>query len=389
MLAERFVGPQIEVFDDVPQRRRRRRKNPWRLLADAGPWQQGCREGTFRNRLAFAHAELLRALVRADEIWLALLATVVGIFGGFGVVLINSVTFLMHTVLFPLAPGQGLSESRASTRCALWWCRPGRAAAGAFHGSAGAAAAAQPGRPDRGQRALWRAHVAAGFADRCGADGLVQRRWRLGRHGGGLCPARFGHRLMGRADFRLRRNDLRVLVGCGAAAAIGGAFNAPLCGAFYGFELVVGVYSIATLPFVVVCGACGHPSCRSGRRHRPSSVAVAPHVPPDDYGIPLIAGVACGIAGIVIMRGVTFIEAAFRRSPTHLVPPAAWRPAVGLLGFLTPTVLSSGHSALHASNGRYRLFIVLGMMLVEGHGFGVLHRLGVSRRSVLRFAVSG
>ncbi len=58
-------------------------------------------------------------------------------------------------------------------------------------------------------------------------------------------------------SFRLRRGDLRVLVGAGTAAAIGGAFNAPLCGAFYGIELIIGVYSIATLPFVVIAALAG------------------------------------------------------------------------------------------------------------------------------------
>ena len=52
--------------------------------------------------------------------------------------------------------------------------------------------------------------------------------------------------------FRVRRNDLRLLVGCGAAGAIAGAFNAPLTGAFYGFELVIGTYSLATFAPVAV-----------------------------------------------------------------------------------------------------------------------------------------
>ena len=51
---------------------------------------------------------------------------------------------------------------------------------------------------------------------------------------------------LGRA-FRLRRSDMRILVGCGAAAAIAGAFGAPLGGAFYGFELIIGSYSTASL----------------------------------------------------------------------------------------------------------------------------------------------
>ena len=51
--------------------------------------------------------------------------------------------------------------------------------------------------------------------------------------------------------FELRRNDLRVFVGCGAAAAIAAAFNAPLAGAFYAFELIIGSYTLATLVPVV------------------------------------------------------------------------------------------------------------------------------------------
>src|SRR6202451_1738323 len=44
---------------------------------------------------------------------------------------------------------------------------------------------------------------------------------------------------------RLRRQDLRVLVGCGAGGAIAAAFGAPLTGAFYAFELIIGTYSLA------------------------------------------------------------------------------------------------------------------------------------------------
>ena len=54
--------------------------------------------------------------------------------------------------------------------------------------------------------------------------------------------------------FALRRGDLRVLVGAGTAGAIGAAFDAPLTGAFYAFELVIGTYSIGAL-FPVVASA--------------------------------------------------------------------------------------------------------------------------------------
>ena len=68
----------------------------------------------------------------------------------------------------------------------------------------------------------------------------------------------------------MRRNDLRVLVGCGAAGAIAAAFNAPLTGAFYAFELVIGTYSLATLAPVVVAAI--------------GAVSVARVLMPDQYG---------------------------------------------------------------------------------------------------------
>src|ERR1700754_1238077 len=45
----------------------------------------------------------------------------------------------------------------------------------------------------------------------------------------------------------LRRNDHRIFVAAGAGAAIAAAFNAPLAGAFYAFELILGTYSVRAL----------------------------------------------------------------------------------------------------------------------------------------------
>src|ERR1700721_2559373 len=58
--------------------------------------------------------------------------------------------------------------------------------------------------------------------------------------------------------FHLRRADQRIMVGCGAAAAIAGAFSAPLAGAFYAFELVIGGYTPASLPPVGVAAVAGY-----------------------------------------------------------------------------------------------------------------------------------
>ena len=57
-----------------------------------------------------AHApQVLRALVRADEVWLLVVAAGIGVFSGIAVWLINGAAQLVHQVLFGIAPDQRLS----------------------------------------------------------------------------------------------------------------------------------------------------------------------------------------------------------------------------------------------------------------------------------------
>ncbi len=60
----------------------------------------------------------------------------------------------------------------------------------------------------------------------------------------------------------LRRSDLRVLVGCGAAGGIAAAFHAPLAGAFYAFELIIGVYAIPHVAPVMAAALLGYLSAQ-------------------------------------------------------------------------------------------------------------------------------
>src|SRR5262249_24714076 len=115
-------------------------------------------------------------------------------------------------------------------------------------------------------------------------------------------------------SFRLRRSDMRVLVGCGAAAAIAGAFGAPLGGAFYGFELIISSYSIASLAPVGMASLVGYLTARVFTPDRlgidtgaVSSLAV------HDVVIAEFVGVLDGVLGIGLMSGVADCGKLFTR----------------------------------------------------------------------------
>jgi CIC family chloride channel protein len=141
------------------------------------------------------------------------------------------------------------------------------------------------------------------------------------------------------------------LVGCGAAGGIAGAFGAPLAGAFYGFELVIGNYSVTSLAPVGISSLLGY--LVAGKLTSTRLGIIAPQaaaVTNQDLVFAALLGLAMALFGIVLMRGVYLIEAALER----IRLPAVARPAlggviVGLCATVTPQVMSSGHGALRLS----------------------------------------
>ncbi len=105
--------------------------------------------------------------------------------------------------------------------------------------------------------------------------------------------------------FHLRRADQRIMVGCGAAAAIAGAFGAPLAGAFYAFELVIGGYTPASLTPVGVAAVAGY-FVTHGFAALSLGIGVGPvgDIRGRDLAIAALLGILAALFGIVIRRGV-------------------------------------------------------------------------------------
>lgn len=313
--------------------------------------------------------QTLRALVRADEIWLTVLAAAIGIGAGIVVVVMNGTIEIMHESLFGIPPGSRLS---AASEIAIPRLLLVPMLGGLVLGLSGLALARW-----RPRRAVDPIEANALYGGRMSlVDSVIVCAQTLVSCGvGASVGLEAGYTQMGSAiaswigrSFRLRRSDLRLMVGCGAAGAIGAAFNAPMAGAFYGIELVIGTYTIANLAPVVVA------SITAVFVERALSSDIQPfHLQlPTDYPvvqyIPILAlGIICALVAIAVMRGVTILEAWFRRSPLPVWSrPMAGGLVVGLCGLVTPMVLSSGHGALHDGLGLdYPLLLVVTALVLK------------------------
>ncbi len=148
---------------------------------------------------------------------------------------------------------------------------------------------------------------------------------------------------------KLRRNDLRTLVGAGAGAGVGAAFGAPLAGAFYAFEIVIGHYTPAAIA-PVVAAALSAAFVTRALGVEPWLIATTADriLGTADYLLYALLGLLCAGLGILIMRMVTFAELRVQ----GWTWPGRWRPLIGgvllmPLAWLTPQTLSAGHGALH------------------------------------------
>jgi chloride channel protein, CIC family len=156
---------------------------------------------------------------------------------------------------------------------------------------------------------------------------------------------------LGRA-FKFDPARTKVMVAAGAAAGISAAFNAPLAGAFFALEEILGSLSVGAFPSVVVASVVAAVVSHSFLGNNPAFPI------PEAYGFTLqrellvfypFLGVIAGLVGVLFVRVFFGTEALARR----LVGPR-WALAflggllVGILVLLSKGLLvGHGHLSVH------------------------------------------
>lgn len=342
--------------------------------------------------------EIFRVWVRSEALWLIVLAALIGAIAALVVQLMNFCSLSLHKILFnldtegrlsslnwidpwhciliPALGGIILAFSRVLQKRYAWFSnKPVDAVeANALHGG-------KMSIKDS-LYVVWQTLCSNGFGISLGLEAAYTQ-----------LSAAFGSYIG--TGLRVRRSDMRILVGCGAAGAISAAFNSPLGGAFYAFETIIASYNLINLPPVLVASISAVTVIRL-MGDTPPVILVAPtstHLP--DYGYVIAFALICSLIGIGVMILSTQTEKFF----AYIKVPKFFRPAIGglIVGSMaidTPSIMGSGHGTLWmglAGNISFELacFILVFKALASSISLGAGFRGGLFFASMLLGAVAG
>jgi CIC family chloride channel protein len=180
---------------------------------------------------------------------------------------------------------------------------------------------------------------------------------------------------------RLGRSLSQTLLGCGVAAAVAASFNAPIAGAFFALEVVVGHYAMSAFAAIVIASVTGTIVSRIWFGDFPAFI-IPEHSIASFLEFPAFAllGLVSAATAVIFMYSVDFASRIAEKPPLPLwLRPACGGLLVGIIALAFPEVLGVGYEATDtALRGQFGLRMLFSLLLVKtaataislGSGFG-------------------
>ena len=164
----------------------------------------------------------------------------------------------------------------------------------------------------------------------------------------------------------LSRSLSRTVLGCGVAAAVSASFNAPIAGALFATEVVVGQYALKTFAPIVVASVAGTALSHIHFGEASAFLLGGNHIAsfwefPAFIGL----GVVAAVAAIVLMRSIFLAQQVAAKLPVPIwFKPAIAGLIVGIIAIWLPQVMGIGYGFTEwAILGQFdlKLLILIGL----------------------------
>ncbi|MFQ6038332.1 MAG: chloride channel protein [Candidatus Aminicenantales bacterium] len=150
--------------------------------------------------------------------------------------------------------------------------------------------------------------------------------------------------------FRLQEGALRTLVAAGAGAGIGATFNAPIAGALFAVEILLGEFGVYSFSPVIIASVIATLVSRliSGN-FAAFTVPKYTLISVWEIGPYLLLGIISGLVAILFIRTLYFLEDRFESLKIHpLLKPALGGLLVGGIGVFLPRVFGVSYEGMDA-----------------------------------------
>jgi len=147
--------------------------------------------------------------------------------------------------------------------------------------------------------------------------------------------------------FRLNQKTMMLMIGCGAAGAIGGIFKAPIAGLVFTLEVLMIDLTMASLSPLMISSitATALSYLFSGAQPMfPVNITEPFAIQRIPYFI--ILGVVCGLVSLYFTRGMNFLEGRFKKLSSMWLKLLMGGGALGILIFLFPPLYGEGYDLI-------------------------------------------